>query len=119
MAEPDFSAAAAGSPEHAKLGALVSFWAEICVMAEVRCKMCNGYGHQHRDCPTAKKLNKVAMASVTARNRHALARNELVVANAAHIRDNAQLPRGGGAGAQLAGRKRRKMAPGGAIVINN
>ena len=81
-----------------KLGALVCAWGEFTDLYNILCKCCNGRGHQWRGCPTAKRISHIAKSSLTARNRLALARQNLVIGGAAHRPVDAIIPVVGGGG---------------------
>ena len=69
MLVPDYSNEVIGSPGLAKLANLVMAWSEIRVMFEIRCIMCDGFGHTRKNCLTSKRLSAICGTNATARNR--------------------------------------------------
>ena len=107
MLVPDYSGAVGGSPGIAKLANLVMAWSEIRVMFDIRCIMCDGYGHTKKNCLTSKRLSAICRTNATARNRLTQAVSYMTITKANHISADA-LPRIGGVGAYLAGNKRAR-----------
>ena len=77
---PNYAAAQPGTVEAGKRAAVVAAWSEFQTLATIKCKICNGFGHNHKDCPTAKRITAFCKASLTARNRLAQARDDVIVA---------------------------------------
>ena len=111
----DYSAAAVGSIGAAKMGQLIGVWPDLAELAAIRCKICNGYGHSLRLCPTAKRLRAAWRSNLEPRNRLASVINDMTVRDAQHVAVAGQYPRMSSAPVLLAGSKRpRHAAAGGA-----
>ena len=59
--------------------AAVMMWTELKRMTRVRCKVCQGYLHTHKACPTDIRFRKLAKASSYARNKLACTRHKFEV----------------------------------------